>query len=229
MILSSFLKALGQIGDPRFRQVLYLGVGLTIALFIAVCYITFELTSWVVGDSITLPLIGETTWVGSVLSWGSIPVMIVASVFLMVPVASAFTSLFLNRVADAVEYRHYPTLPPAHEPSFAEGLRDSVNFLGILIVANLVALAVYFVIPIAAPVIFGLMNGYLLGVEYFQLAAIRRKSRTAATKMRKTNIIKIWLAGTLMALPLMVPFVNLLIPILGAATFVHIYHALSKK
>ena len=31
MILGDFLKALGQIGDPRFRRVLWLGIGLTIA------------------------------------------------------------------------------------------------------------------------------------------------------------------------------------------------------
>ena len=32
-----------------------------------------------------------------------------------------------------------------------------------------------------------------------------------------------------MAVPLTVPLVNLLVPILGAATFTHIYHALTNR
>ena len=38
----------------------------------------------------------------------------------------------------------------------------------------------------------------------------------------------IWLAGTLMAAPLSIPLVNLLvIPVLGVATFTHIFHRLA--
>ena len=32
LILSGFTRALGQTGDPRFRRVLFIGVGLTIVL-----------------------------------------------------------------------------------------------------------------------------------------------------------------------------------------------------
>lgn len=229
MILGAFFKALSQIGYPRFRQVLFLGVGLTFALFLAMFVVVFHLVGWIFGSTITLPWIGEITWIGSALSWASVPLMTVASVFLMVPVASAFTSLFLDRVADAVEQRYYPSLPPARAPGVLEGLRDSVRFLGVLIVANLLALIAYVIFSAAAPFIFWIMNGYLLGVEYFHLAAIRRMGRPEAIRMRKAHIGKIWAAGTLMALPLSIPFVNLLIPILGAATFVHIFHALSKR
>ena len=35
MILASFFAALGQMGDPRFRRVLGLGIVLTIALLVA--------------------------------------------------------------------------------------------------------------------------------------------------------------------------------------------------
>ncbi len=38
--------------------------------------------------------------------------MIVLSAVLMVPVAAAFTGVFLDEVADAVEARHYPHLVP---------------------------------------------------------------------------------------------------------------------
>ena len=71
------------------------------------------------------------------------------------------------------------------------------------------------------------MNGFLLGREYFTLAAMRRIGRESARKLRAKHTPAIWLAGTLMAIPLSVPLVNLVIPILGAATFTHIYHKLS--
>ncbi len=38
----------------------------------------------------------------------------------------------------------------------------------------------------------------------------------------------IMLAGALMAIPLTIPLVGLFIPILGAATFTHLYHRLAR-
>jgi uncharacterized protein involved in cysteine biosynthesis len=141
----------------------------------------------------------------------------------MVPVASAFTGIFLDEVADAVEDRHYPHLPPAPHQSIADMLRDTLSFLGLLIVANGIALALYLIFNIAAPLIFWTLNGFLLGREYFQMVAIRRLGRAGAKAARKRHAPAIWLAGGLMAVPLSIPLVNLLIPVLGAATFTHLF------
>jgi len=228
MILSCFLKALGQIGDPRFRKVLLLGVGLTLALLVAAYAGLLLVIEWLTGETTTLPVVGEVGWVGDLLSFGSLLLMIVLSAFLMVPVASAITSLFLDEVAQAVEDRHFPRLPPARPTPLGEAIRDTVNFLGIIIGANLAALVLYVIFAPAAPVIFYALNGYLLGMEYFTLAAIRRVGRVEAKKMRRRHLLTIWIAGVLMALPLTVPLVNLFIPILGAATFTHLYHRVQE-
>ncbi|WP_417249527.1 EI24 domain-containing protein [Celeribacter sp.] len=221
-MFSDFAKALGQLGDPRFRAVLGKGIGLTFALLIAI-YIAFV---WVLGlflpDAVTIPWIGEVS-LSLALSIGSFLVMIVLSVFLMVPVASAFTGLFLEDVAEAVEAKHYPHLPPAPALSLGDMIRDSLGFLGVLIVANLLALVLYIALNIAAPVIFWGLNGFLLGREYFQMAAMRRLGREGAKAARKRHMGEIWVAGALMAVPLSVPLVNLLIPVLGAATFTHMF------
>ncbi|KJS40497.1 MAG: membrane protein [Roseovarius sp. BRH_c41] len=225
MIFTSFFKAVGQIGDPRFRKVLLLGVGLTLALLIATYAGVLWLIQAAVGDSTTLPLLGEVTWLGDLLSGASFLLMIVLSVFLMVPVASAITSMFLDEVAQAVEDRHYPHLPPASIVPFGEALRDTINFLGVIIGANIVALILYAIFTPFALFIFWALNGYLLGMEYFQLVAMRRVGREGAKSLRRKHRMTIWAAGVLMAMPLSVPLVNLLIPILGAATFTHIFHA----
>lgn len=221
-MFDDFFKALGQLGDKRFQSVLFKGIGLTLALLIGV-YIVFV---WVLGlflpDSITLPWVGDIG-LGLVLSIGSFFVMIGLSVFLMVPVASAFTGFFLEEVAEAVEDKHYPHLPAAPRQSFGDMMRDTFGFLGVLIAANIVALALYLLLNIAAPLIFWALNGFLLGREYFQMVAIRRLGREGAKAARARHAPKIWLAGALMAVPLSIPIVNLLIPVLGAATFTHMF------
>lgn len=227
MILSAFLKTLSQIGDRRFRKVLFLGITLTVALLVAVFAAFLWFLQITVGDQAVIPLVGEVTWLDDLLSWSSVFVMIVLSVFLMVPVASAITSMFLDEVAQAVEDRHYPHLPPATKVPFGEAVKDTINFLGILLGANILAIILYAMFPPAALFIFWGMNGYLLGMEYFTLAAIRRVGREGAKDLRRRYRGTIWLAGTLMAMPLSLPLVNLVIPILGAATFTHIYHGLT--
>lgn len=227
MIFSAFLKTLSQIGDRRFRKVLFLGIALTVALLVAVFAAFLWFLQITVGDQAVIPLVGEVTWLDDLLSWSSIFVMIVLSVFLMVPVASAITSMFLDEVAQAVEDRHYPHMPPATKVPFGEAVKDTINFLGILLGANILAIILYAMFPPAALFIFWGMNGYLLGMEYFTLAAIRRVGREGAKDLRRRYRGTIWLAGTLMAMPLSLPLVNLVIPILGAATFTHIYHGLT--
>lgn len=225
--VNAFLAALGQIGDPRFRKVLGLGVGLTLALLVAVYALFLWLIQWLVGPEVTLPVLGEVTWVGGLLSVSSLIFMLVLSVFLMVPVASAITSMFLDEVAQAVEDRHYPHLPAVAKVPFGEALKDTVNFLGVLIAANLAAFVLYAMFAPFALFIFWGLNGFLLGREYFTLAAMRRVGRAEARRLRSKHLMTIWLAGALMAIPLSVPLVNLLIPILGAATFTHIFHAVN--
>jgi len=79
---------------------------------------------------------------------------------------------------------HYPHLPPVARVPFFEGLRDTVNFLGVLIGANILAFVAYVILPFAAVFIFFGLNGYLLGREYFQLAAMRRLGRDGAKALR---------------------------------------------
>ncbi len=229
MIFSSFFKALGQVGDPRFRRILGLGIGLSIALLVAFNAGLLWLLQWTMGDEITLPLIGEVTWLGDLLTWSSFFVLLIFSVVLMVPVASTITSMFLDDVAQAVEDKHYRHLPKATKVPFGDAFRDTVNFLGILIAANAIAFFFYAMFAVFSPLIFWSLNGYLLGMEYFQLAAMRRIGRTEAKAMRRRNRLTIWTAGTLMAIPLSFPLINLVIPILGAATFTHIFHAVQAR
>jgi uncharacterized protein involved in cysteine biosynthesis len=106
---------------------------------------------------------------------------------------------------------------------------DSVNFFGVVVAVNALALIVYLFSGPFAPLVFWAVNGYLLGREYFTLAAMRHLGRDGARALRKRHSGTIWLAGALMAAPLSVPLVNLLVPVLGAATFTHLFHRLQAR
>lgn len=226
VIFSSFLATLGQLGDRRFRKVLFIGIGLTFALLVAAYASLLALLDWAGAEDMLAGLVGDRNWIGDLINLTSFFVMIFLSVFLMVPVASAITSMFLDEVAEAVEDKHYRHLPKADGTSFYDSLRDTVNFLGLLIAVNLLAFVLYALFPPLTPIIFWGVNGFLLGREYYTIAAIRRVGRTRAKELRRKHRTTIWAAGILMAMPLSIPLVNLLIPILGAATFTHIYHRL---
>lgn len=229
MIFAAFFRALSQIGDRRFRRVLILGVLLALALLFGIYALFLQAIWWLSPESIDLPLIGPVTGVETLLGWASLMFMMALSVFLMVPVASAFTGFFLEDVVDAVEDRHYPHLPPAAVMDWPEALRQSFNFLGLVIAVNVAAVFVYPFVGPAIPLVFWALNGFLLGREYFTLVALRRLPRAEAIAMRKRNGFRLWMAGTLMAAPLSIPLVNLLVPVLGVATFTHLFHRLMAE
>lgn len=227
MIFSDFTRALGQIGDPRFRRVLLLGVGLALALLVGVYAGMLGLIEWLAPASVNIPLVGPVGGLDTLLSIGSALLMLGLSIFLMVPVAALFSGLFLEDVVQAVEDRHYPALPPVPRLKLSDSLIDAVNFFGLLVLANALALLLYPFAGPLVPVVFWAVNGFLLGREYFTLVAMRRLGRKGAKALRARHNGAIWLAGTLMAAPLSVPFVNLVIPVLGVATFTHMFHRLN--
>ena len=229
MILGDFARALGQLGDPRFMRVLGLAVAVTLALLIAVTAAVLGAVGWLVPQTVTLPWIGPVGGVAVAASWAFGLAMLGLSVVLMVPVASACTGLFLEQVVDAVEDRHYPWLPAVTPLPFWDMLVDSVNFAGVVIAVNLLALVVYVVSGPFAPLVFWGVNGFLLGREYFTLVAQRRLGRDRARALRRRHAGTVWAAGVLMAMPLSLPLVNLLVPVLGVATFAHLVQRLTAR
>ena len=119
-MIRAFSRALAQLGDSRFLSVLLTGLALTLALLVGAALGTSWLVGWLVPDSVSLPWVGEIGWIDSLASGLSLLGVLALSVVLMVPVASAFTGLFLDRVADAVEDRYYPGLPPARGQDWGE-------------------------------------------------------------------------------------------------------------
>ena len=229
LIFRSFMLAIAQLADPRFRRVFFIGIALALALLVGFTAAFAGFLDWITPEEIWLPILGEVRWIDDLLSWGAVFLLLFLSVFLMIPVASAITSMFLDEVADAVENQHYPNLPRTSPLPFGDALRETVNFLGVLIGANILAIVLYLLFAPAALFIFWGLNGFLLGREYFTMVAQRWVDRAEANRLRRQFSGTIWTAGVLMTMPLSIPLLNLIIPILGAATFTHLFHALTKR
>jgi CysZ protein len=227
-LLVDLARALGQFGDPRFRRVLLRALGLTIAALALVFWAVMLGVGWLLPETVTLPWIGEIGFLDSLVSWAAVGLMLVLSVVLMVPAAAAVVGFFLDDIAAAVEARHYPALPPVTGLGLGQQAADALGFLGLVLAANLVALAIYLMVPPLAPFVFWGVNGFLLGREYFGLVAMRRLGREGAAALRRRHGWRIWVAGTAMAVPLSVPILNLVVPIIGVAVFTHQFHRLAQ-
>ncbi|HEU0220718.1 MAG TPA: EI24 domain-containing protein [Paracoccaceae bacterium] len=226
-MLADFGRAVGQVFDRAFLWVLVKALVLTLLLLVGSWFGAAWLVSLLPDWSVSLPLLGDVA-LGGVAGGAALLAAILASAFLMFPVAALVVGFFLEEIAAAVEARHYPGLAPVRPAPLGETLAEGVKFFLVMLLANAVALVVYLVAGPAAPLVFWLVNGYLLGREYFQLVALRRLPAGEATALRRRHFGGIWLAGTAMAVPLSVPLLNLLIPILGAATFTHTFHRLRQ-
>ncbi len=226
-LLVDFGRALAQMGDPRFLRVLLGSLLITLVALALVFWAAMLGLGWFLPGQVTLPWIGTVGFVDDLLSWAAVGAMLALSVVLMVPVAAGVVGFFLDGIAAAVEARHYPGLPPVLPLGLSQQIVDSLSFFALVVGVNLLALVVYLFAPPFAPLIFLMINGFLLGKEYFQLVAMRRLGPEGARALGKVHFWRIWFAGTLMAVPLTVPLLNLLIPILGVAVFTHQFHRLS--
>ena len=74
-----------------------------------------------------------------------------------------------------------------------------------------------------------MVNGYLLGREYFEFAALRYRSETDAKDMRAKHSGTVFAAGLVIAGFLAIPILNLATPLFAAAFMVHLHQRISAK
>ena len=201
-------------------------LGLTFAVLITACTLIVMGLNQLAQAAAVTAIISKTYWLGNLLNIGGVLLTFVLSIWLMVPIASAIISSFFDEVAWAVEARHYPNLPATRGMKLQDQILATLGFFGILLLANLDALILSILMPFLAPFIFWATNGYLLGREYFQVAAMRRMSGSGAARLFQRHRGAIWFSEIFMAIPLSIPLVGLFIPVLGAATFTHQFERL---
>lgn len=228
MISSAARAAAGQLFSPEFRSVFIKTLGLTLLALVALWFGLASLVEWLALPWLHTLLPGMPSWAG----WlgGIIAAIALAfgMAFLIAPVTAIVAGLFLDDVAEVVERTDYPEEPIGRAMPTLRSLVLSMRFLGVIILGNIVALLLLLVpgINIAA---FFIVNGYLLGREFFEFAAMRFRPEEEAKALRRHYAGTVFLAGLVISAFLAVPLLNLVTPLFAAAMMVHLHKAISAR
>lgn len=225
-MIFAYRHAFAQLRDPRFRRLLWIGLALSLALLIGLAAFVFLIIQLLIPGALFLPVVGQVQDVSAGFSVGTLLYLPWLSIFLMVPVASIFTGFYLDDVADAVEAEHYRTTEPRNRVPFGESISDGLRYFGLLVVVNLLGMAVFAISSGWGIAILWALNGFLLSREYFTMIARRRNSPEEARDLFKRDFYWLWIPGTLLAIGLSIPILNLAMPLVGGAVFTHMYHRL---
>jgi CysZ protein len=236
-MISALMKSVGQMGDPAFRSVLFRSISLSLAAFVVLWALAWILLAWL-GQDIAAWIAArdpESAWV-HVFEWAysvaAIAGLFVASLFLFPAVMAGVMSILLDDVAAAVERKHYPSLPAARAQPIGEAVLAALVFAGVTLALNLLALPVYLALLFVPPFnlfVFYLLNGYLLGREYFELVAVRRFDMAAVKRLRRAYRGRVLMAGVVIAFLLTLPLINLVTPIVATGFMLHVFEGLRRR
>jgi len=215
-MLTAAGQAFQQAFTPAFRAVLLKCVAFTIGL-LAVLIIGIE---WTFSHFVQLP-----GWIEKTIEWLGGLALVVGSIFLIPPVSSLIAGLYVDDIAAEVESTTYPQDPPGKPVATLLAIGLALKFFVVVLAVNI--LAVFLLsIPGINLIAFYLGNGYLLGREYFELAAMRHMPPDEAKQLRRAKRVTVLLCGLIIAAIASVPILNLITPLFATAFMVRIFKEL---
>lgn len=231
MIFEAASAAISRLFTPAFRAVFFKTIGLAIVVLIGLWFAVGGLF-----EALALPSLREffptlpdwAGWLGSLAAVFAGLALALGLGLLIAPITALIAGLFLDDVAEIVEREDYPLDPAGRGLAFFPALLISAKFLGLVILGNLLALALLLV-PGVNLIAFFVVNGYLLGREFFEFAAMRFRPEAEAKALRRRHAGTVFAAGLLIAGFLAIPIVNLLAPLFAATMMVHLHKMVSAR
>jgi CysZ protein len=220
-MFASARKALALIFDPVFSGIVAKAIFLTVVLF-TVLFLGLEYGLH------RLPALGWH-WVNVTLELLAPVLFIFLIFFLGAPVAAIFASFYLDDIAEAVEARFYPQQPKAPGTPFLTALRTGTRLAGLIVLVNLALLPFDIAVPFVGEGAALLVNGWLLGREYFELAALRHLPEAAANALQRKHGVAVFFAGLLISVLSVIPVANLFAPLYGSAFMVHLFKRYQER
>jgi CysZ protein len=234
-MIDAAVKALSQILSPAMRSILWRSIGMALVLIVVLSiglqrFLSFLATSgegWaetMLGPSFQTPL-NILAWIVSIAAGLGV---VFGAVLLMPAITSLVASFFVDEVADHVERAHYPADAPGIALPLGLAMTEGTKTALLTILVYLIALP-FVLFAGAGFIIFFVATAWLLGREYFELAAMRFRPPREAKAMRKDNAATVFTAGLFIAAFVSIPIVNLATPLFGMAFMVHIHKRLSGR
>ncbi len=232
-MIGAVFKALGQMFTQPFRTVLFKAIGLAIALLIGVVIALFRLLEWLSGAGMNwleVTIGAGAHGVLAVISW-IVAIMLgiglfTGAVMLMPAVTAVVASFFADEIAALVEATYYPADPPGVAPPLWRAVTEGVKTALLAIVIYICA-APFLLFAGVGIVLFFVATAWLLGREYFELAAVRFHPVAGAKAMRRANQPMVFTAGLFIAGFVSIPILNLATPLFGTALMVHLHKRLA--
>jgi CysZ protein len=232
-MLDAAVKALSQILSPPMRSILWRSIGMALVLIVVLAIGLQRLLGWfaasgegwaeaTLGPGFETPL-NVLAWMVSIATGLGV---VFGAVLLMPAITSLIASVFVDEVAEHVELEHYPAERPGLALPLGVALTEGIKTALLTILVYLIALPFVFFAG-ACFLAFFIATAWLLGREYFELAAMRFRSPAEAKAMRKDHAAIIFTAGLIIAAFVSIPIVNLATPLFGMAFMVHMHKRLS--
>lgn len=217
-MLKPMLLALAQLDDPIFLGVVLRSLAWAALAFAALLFGAF----WGLHH-----LVAAHGWAGW-LAWaagllGGVGAALLA-IWLFLPVAAAIGAFYVDRIAAAVEGRHYPWLPAQRGASAWMQVLDAIAVGARVLLLSLVAIPIALLLPGPGIVLAWLIAAWAIGRGLFGAVAMRRMSRSDAAILARRLRSKILAQGAILAAAGVLPVLNLLVPVLGTAAMVHMLH-----
>ncbi|NVK33837.1 MAG: sulfate transporter family protein [Rhodobacteraceae bacterium] len=218
-MLSAASLAMSQVFEPAFRSIFLKMLGFTLAVLLVI-WIALQ---GLVVQMVDLPygldtVISILTGIGAIFALG----------FLIAPTSAMFAGLFQDQIAEIVETENYPADVPGRPLPFVQSLVQAIKFTGVVILGNLFALFLL-LIPGVNMIAFFVVNGYLLGREFFEFAANRYLPLEEAKRLRRANNGMVFMGGLVIAGILAVPILNLVTPIFATIFMMHLFKRLQAR
>lgn len=225
-MLSALGLALSDLGDRRILAIMLQALAVALFIFVVLAALLF----WLLAGADPCSLIGIDSCpldAGSS-ALGAVGLTLLGASFLFPAVAIAVIATFTDRIAAAVEQRHYPDAAREARPiGLGRGALLGLRSAGRLILFNLIAVPFYVLLLITGVgpfILFVIVNGIAFGRDLAELAAARHGDRASRRAWLKSTRGQQHLVGLVVSTLFLVPFANLLAPILGAGAGVHLFN-----
>jgi CysZ protein len=223
MLIQAVFAAAREVFSPALRRVLWKSIGLTMALLVLVWLgLTRLFDAFLTNHSLSAdyPIIDSFAFF--LAGFG----LFIVLIYLLPAISAIVAGYFLDDVADVLERKDYPADAPGEALPFGKAILYGLRFAGLSLLVNLVALLLFFIPGINIGAFF-VANAYLLGREYFELAAGRFWPAEDVARLRTEHRGTVLAGGAVLAGLVLVPVLNLITPIFGAAMMVHLHKRLT--
>ena len=231
-MLLAYFRAFGQLKSRPIRRVVFYSLLGSASILAAL----FSLFSLVIFQTDWLFFSNGLGFLNTIINWGinffGPTLALILSGFLFPILFTLTTPLFFERAVAVIEKQHYPELDEPINLGIFDQLGQSLKFLFLSLLINILAIPIYLMLLFLGPVSVGffiVLNGYLIGKDYFEQIATRRLEQKQKSIFWKKVRFQTLLAGCINAVMMTIPIINLIAPLVGIIAMVHLFNGWHKK